>query len=1178
MKKTVLLFFAMILGVCGAMAQVVVNSNITTNTTWTNNNIYLLQGGCLYVTNNATLTIEPGTIIKGDQAALIVQRGSKIIADGTPEQPIVFTSSKAAGQRAPGDWGGIMLCGRAPINVPGGEATVEGGCSEALYGGTDLADNSGILRYVRIEFAGIPFQPNNELNSLTMGGVGNGTIIEHVMTSFGGDDAFEWFGGTVNGKFLVAYATVDDIFDVDFGHQGKHQWLLGISDPQLADVSGSNGFETDNDAQGTTNEPKTDAHFSNVTILGPIGQAGTPNTNFRRALHIRRCSYLDVFNSAFSGFPTGLLLDGACTVDGFTTNDEVEFVANTMACTTGKNVTTTVAASLPAIFNEFTASGNDSLASVTNLMLTDPFNFTGNPDFRPMTGSPLLSGANFTSPTLDAYFTPTTYRGAMGDTDWTDCWCEFNPTNANYDVAPINYISKPTITAGGPTTFCSGNNVTLTAPAGFASYLWSNGATTESITVNATGSFTVTVTNTRGCVSASDAVAVTVNPTPTADFTFTVNGSTVVFQNTSAGANTYTWDFGDGSTSTAASLSHTYAAAGNYTVCLMANTAAGCSNQNCKTVSGVQAPTVTIVNDDITSNTTWTNSNIYVLQGGCIYVRNNATLTIQPGTVIRGEGAALIVQRGSKLIADGTATRPIVFTSNKPVGQRAPGDWGGVMLCGRAPINVPGGEATVEGGCSEALYGGTDAADNSGTLRYVRIEYAGIPFQPNNELNSLTMGGVGSGTIIEHVQTSFGGDDAFEWFGGTVNGKFLVAYATIDDIFDVDFGYQGKNQWLLGISDPTLADVSGSNGFETDNDAQGTTNGPKTDADFSNVTILGPIGQAGTPNTNYRRGLHIRRCSYIDIFNSAFSGFPTGLLLDGACVVDGFTTNGEVEFVANTLACTTGKNVTTTVAASLPAIFNEFTASGNDSLASVTDLQLANPFAFTSNNPDFRPMAGSPLLADADFTSPTVMDPFFTATTYRGAMGDTDWTDCWTEWTPGNADYTNSINYGLTPGISFTINDHEVTFTGTTAGAASYFWDFGDGNTSTQENPTHNYSGATGPTDVTLTVTSARGCVSETTANVGLTATNEVTGLTALKVFPNPTSGNANIEFMLKNQMEMAVQLLDVNGKVVLAANHEFNAGFNRYELNASNLNTGVYFLRLLSEEGQKVVRISVIK
>jgi PKD repeat protein len=1178
MKKLLLLITALIFTTLGLTAQVVINSDITTNTTWTKNNIYLLQGGCLYVSNNATLTIEPGTIVKGDAAALVIQRGSKLIADGTPAQPIVFTSSKPAGQRAPGDWGGIVLLGRAPINVPTGEATVEGGCNLALYGGNDPLDNSGTLRYVRIEFAGIPFQPNNELNSITFGGVGSGTIVEHVQSSYGGDDAFEWFGGNVNGKFLVTYRTVDDMFDTDFGYHGKNQWALGISDPNIADVSGSNGFESDNDSQGSTNGPKTDAHFSNVTILGPLAFSSNVNSNFRRAAHIRRCSYLDIFNSALTGFPIGLLLDGACTTDGFTTSGDVEFMANTLANAAGKNVTTTVGASLPAIFNTFSGAGNDSVASVMNLMLTNALDFSGNPDFRPMPGSPLLSGANFTSPTLqDPFFTPTTYRGAMGDTDWTDCWCEWDPINANYDTAPINYVTKPAITTSGATTFCQGGSVTLSAPDGMT-YVWSNGATTQTIEVTTTGNYTVTVKTARGCTATSDALAVTVNPAPAANFTFTVNGATVVFQNTSTGATTFAWDFGDGSTSTAASLSHTYATAGSYTVCLTANTAAGCTNQVCKTISGVQTPTEIIVNDNITANTTWTKNNIYVIQNGCLYVRDGVTLTIEPGTVVRGEGAALIIQRGAKLMAEGTPSQPIVFTSNKPAGQRAPGDWGGIVLLGKAPINIPAGEATLEGGCAEAIYGGNNPADNSGTLRYVRIEFAGIPFQPNNELNSITFGGVGSGTIVEHVQSSYGGDDAYEWFGGTVNGKYLVTYRTVDDMFDTDFGYHGNNQWVLGISDPNIADVSGSNGFESDNDSQGSTNGPKTDAHFSNVTILGPLAFSSNINSNFRRVAHIRRCSYLDIFNSALTGFPVGLLLDGACTVDGFTTTGDVELVANTFANATGKNVTTTVGASLPAIFNEFNAAGNDSLASSTNLMLANPNDFASNNPDFRPMAGSPLHSGADFTSPTVTNPFFTPTNYRGAMGDTDWTDCWTEWDPINADYTNSINYGLTPGISFNANDHEVTFMGTTAGATSYFWDFGDGNTSTDENPTHNYDGSVGGIQVTLTVTSARGCAAETTTTIGLTATNEVAGLTALKVFPNPTSGHANVDFMLKNNVEMAVQMMDINGRVVLASNQEFRAGFNRYELNTDGLNAGIYFLRLLSTEGQQTVRISVIK
>ncbi|MGH7601813.1 MAG: T9SS C-terminal target domain-containing protein, partial [bacterium] len=208
-------------------ANIVVSGNITTNTTWTSNNTYLLNG-FVYVKAGATLTIEPGTVIYGDKAskgALIIEQGAKIIADGTAAQPIVFTSALPAGQRSYGDWGGLILCGRAPINVPGGTATIEGGVG-SIYGGTDPADNSGTLRYVRLEFPGIAFQPNSEINGLTLGGVGSGTIIDYVQVSYSGDDGFEFFGGTVNAKHLISLRTLDDDFDTDFGYSGKVQYAV----------------------------------------------------------------------------------------------------------------------------------------------------------------------------------------------------------------------------------------------------------------------------------------------------------------------------------------------------------------------------------------------------------------------------------------------------------------------------------------------------------------------------------------------------------------------------------------------------------------------------------------------------------------------------------------------------------------------------------------------------------------------------------------------------------------------------------------------------------------------------------------------------------------------------------------------------------------------------------------
>src|SRR4028119_503940 len=217
MKKTVLTLLTAFMVSIAAQAQCPATANvisvgtgtpaksgfdITTNTTWTNNNIYLLNG-IVYVNSGVTLTIEPGTIIKGsfaNQGALVIRQGGRINAAGTPTQPIVFTSEKPAGMRQPGDWGGLIICGNAPTNRTG-NPTIEGG-TQATYGGTNPADNSGVLQYVRIEYPGIPFLPGNEINGLTLGGVGSGTTIDHIQVTASGDDSFEWFGGTVNAKYL----------------------------------------------------------------------------------------------------------------------------------------------------------------------------------------------------------------------------------------------------------------------------------------------------------------------------------------------------------------------------------------------------------------------------------------------------------------------------------------------------------------------------------------------------------------------------------------------------------------------------------------------------------------------------------------------------------------------------------------------------------------------------------------------------------------------------------------------------------------------------------------------------------------------------------------------------------------------------------------------------------------
>ena len=289
--------------------------------------VYVMKGW-LYITDGSSLEIEAGTVIKGDKAtkaAIIAEPGGKLIARGRQDAPIVFTSNEPVGSRKPGDWGGIILCGKAVNNQ--GKMTIEGGL-RTEHGGNDNADNSGVLSYVRVEFAGNPFDTDQEINGVTFGSVGSGTQVDHVQVSYSNDDSFEWFGGSVNCKYLVAYHGWDDDFDTDNGFSGKVQFCLGVRNPGIADQSISNGFESDNNGNGTTQEPFTKTVFSNVTFVGPVGQDPAfqntteyikgnglnPNNGsrlgqFQAAIQIRRNSHLSCFNSVAMGYPVGLLIE-----------------------------------------------------------------------------------------------------------------------------------------------------------------------------------------------------------------------------------------------------------------------------------------------------------------------------------------------------------------------------------------------------------------------------------------------------------------------------------------------------------------------------------------------------------------------------------------------------------------------------------------------------------------------------------------------------------------------------------------------------------------------------------------------------------------------------------------------------------------------------------------------------
>ena len=1127
MKKLIFTFFA-IVAASVAFGQIVVQNDITSNTTWTANNVYELKA-FVYVTNNATLTIEPGTVILGDFATkgtLIITRGSKINAVGTAEKPIVFTSNQAAGSRTRGSWGGVIILGNAKINSAGGEGVIEGGldANKGKYGGNNDADNSGKLSYVRIEYAGIPFQPNQEINSLTLGGVGSETQIDHIMVTEANDDSYEWFGGTVNGKYMIANRGWDDDFDCDAGFSGKIQFGIVYRDPAIADPGSgsSSAFEHDNDGGGTTATPQTKPVFSNMTVIGPLETlTSSINPNYKRAAQLRRNSATSIFNSAIVGYPVGIFIDGAASGTN-ATNGDMAFKNNVIGGMATSNYSSNSALDID-LWAATPAFNNSTIVNPNDLALEDAYNLN-NPNLLPKSTSDLVSGADFTDTKLGGgFFTTTTFRGAIDpNNDWTECWCKWNPQNEDYSKG-IDYTATSDFTISQATT----------------------------------GAAMVSVTNA-----------------------------------SSSNVTTYEWNFGDpNSTSdiftTANPAPYTYTSNGVYNITLTVR------NGNCppkvttKTVnvSSIASPVVVIAGD-ITANTSWTADKVYELKN-IVYVTNNSTLTIEKGTVIKGDAATkgtLIVTRGSKLMAVGTKTEPIVFTSNQAAGSRTRGSWGGVVLLGNARINASGGTAIIEGGVDpiKGEYGGTVDTDNSGHLEYVRIEYAGVPFQPNQELNSLTLGGVGSGTTLRYIQVTEANDDSYEWFGGTVDAKYIIANRGWDDDFDCDFGYSGRVQFGIIVRDPAIADPGSgsSSAFEHDNDGAGSTATPQTKPVFSNITVVGPLETlTSTINPNYKRAAQLRRNSATSIFNSAIVGYPNGIFIDGAASGTN-ATNGDMGFKNNIVGGMSSDNFLSNSSFDINA-WATTTGFNNSTVVNPNDIELKDAYNANGSIRSFVPNATSPLISGASFADAKLGGGFFTTTTYRGAIDpNNDWTGCWTKWDPQNENYNTAVKYlAADAQASFQKTAGVVTFSNTSTNAESYFWDFGDGNTSTAKDPVHTY---TVSGDYTVKLKTISGCGSD---SITLQVDDVVTSVFATvrkveaKVYPNPAQNTVNVEFDMATAENVNVTISDITGKVIMDAYQAENAfGTQNVRINTTNLNTGVYFINIVTPTSMGTSKVVIIK
>ena len=393
------------------------DTEISTDTTWTNDTIYRIRHQ-VFVNHGATLTIEAGTLIQasGQNAVIVVEKGGKIMAEGRREAPIVMTCDAAVGLRESGCWAGLIVLGNAPMTR--GTGLAEGVIPETrpTYGGDDPMDSSGVLRYVRVEFAGVDFNPETQPNAFGFHGVGAGTVIDHIQAHEGEDDGIEFFGGTADCMYCVSSGSKDDSLDWAFGWQGTAQYVFIQQDPL-----GDNGIEADNDSQGFDRTPRSHPKLYNVTLVGGLAQ--DENSSSGDGMRIRVGTAITARNVLLTGFggdaldvrdnSPSLFLDGTSSIKNAIIHDNGDNTGDAQ-------IVGGVASSVEYM---------DVAPALVNVR------FEANPDPRPMLGSPALLIGNAATPPGDGSLdTSAQFIGAFGDENWLEEWTFFGD-EFDYDTS-----------------------------------------------------------------------------------------------------------------------------------------------------------------------------------------------------------------------------------------------------------------------------------------------------------------------------------------------------------------------------------------------------------------------------------------------------------------------------------------------------------------------------------------------------------------------------------------------------------------------------------------------------------------------------------------------------------------------------------------------------------------------
>jgi len=667
---------------------------------------------------SGTLTIPAGVVIMGKTSNdyLVVNRGSKLIANGTRSKPIRFTHNTAiegtVGELERGLWGGIVILGKAPINkcsndvrgTAACERVVEG--SDALMGGATPDDNSGKLNFVRVEYAGYEIFPGNELNGITFGGVGYGTEVDYVQVHNNQDDCVEFFGGTVNVKHLICTNAGDDNLDIDWGYQGKMQFVVVKQSSDTSDhVVESDNTNADS-AVGYLTEPRSRPMVANFTFLA---QGADEPLKYKEGV-------------------SGIYING--------------IVVN---------------------------ANSQNLIESTNL-------------------ETIQDGA--LTPKLQHH---SIFMDSAGDT---------SPFKADTDSSGVTAAQLEASLKERATDLVLGTNTLVSG-------MFLGDA--EEAVVSAFNGSKVQAMCAVGPHSAG-------TPTELCPTYSSKEGRYIV--DTWFSATDYIGAFSPGS-----DIENNWAS--GWTIGLF--TAPECPNGTLES-EVLLGKKVCALSGEVIEDITLVAGNYYKLDGKVAIGKDmgadgtktggvSAKLSIEPGVTIFGESGNdyLVVMRGSDIHAVGTSSAPIVMTGRQDILGEADivntrGLWGGLVILGQAPINkcsfstagssssagtrVNPCEKEVEGSSGDTM-GGELPNDSSGSLKYVRVQYAGYEVFPGNELNGITFGGVGNGTVVDYIQVHNNQDDCVEFFGGTVDVKRLICTGAGDDNLDIDWGYQGRMQYVL---------------------------------------------------------------------------------------------------------------------------------------------------------------------------------------------------------------------------------------------------------------------------------------------------------------------------------------------------------------------------------------------